>query len=182
MTLLGKKTKTVFLKDILYPSLWILKRFILQSFPGKSFCTPCRSNPPQYSALGLIAIKNPVKYPWWSFSWKYLMVLILSAHTLRFWWNDKNQKQRSSRPEVFCKKGVRNNFTKFRGKHLCQSLFFDKAAGLRPSTLLKKKLWHSCFPVNFLKLLRMPFSIEQLSWLLLQISKLDCTITLASTI
>ena len=38
---------------------------------------------------------------------------------------------RSSRPEVFCKKGVLRNFTKFTGKHLCQSLFFNKVAGLR---------------------------------------------------
>ena len=37
---------------------------------------------------------------------------------------------RSSRPEVFCK-GVLRNFTKFTGKHLCQSLFFNKVAGLR---------------------------------------------------
>ena len=28
---------------------------------------------------------------------------------------------RSSRPEVFCKNGVLRNFTKFAGKHLCQS-------------------------------------------------------------
>ena len=33
---------------------------------------------------------------------------------------------RSSRPEVFCKKGVLENFTKFTEKHLCQSLFFKK--------------------------------------------------------
>ena len=33
---------------------------------------------------------------------------------------------RSSRPKVLCKKGVLGNFTKFRGKHLCQSLFFNK--------------------------------------------------------
>ena len=39
-------------------------------------------------------------------------------------------KIRSSRPEVFCKKGVLRNFTKFTGKHLCQSLFFNKVAGL----------------------------------------------------
>ena len=45
----------------------------------------------------------------------------------------------SSRPEVFCKKGVLRNFTKFTGKHMCQSLFFNKVAGLRPATLLKKK-------------------------------------------
>ena len=30
---------------------------------------------------------------------------------------------RSSRPEVFCKKGVPKNLTKFSGKHLCWSLF-----------------------------------------------------------
>ena len=37
---------------------------------------------------------------------------------------------RSSRSEVFCKKGVLRNFAKFVGKHLCQSLFFNKVAGL----------------------------------------------------
>ena len=45
---------------------------------------------------------------------------------------------RCSRSELFCKKGVLKNFAKFTGKHLCQSLFFDKAAGLRSATLLKK--------------------------------------------
>ena len=30
---------------------------------------------------------------------------------------------------MFCEKGVLRNFAKFSGKHLCQSLFFDKAAG-----------------------------------------------------
>ena len=35
---------------------------------------------------------------------------------------------RNSRPEVFCKKGVLRNFTKFTEKHLCQSLFFYKVA------------------------------------------------------
>ena len=39
---------------------------------------------------------------------------------------------RSSRPEVFYKKGVLRNFAKFTGKHLCQSLFFNKVAGPRP--------------------------------------------------
>ena len=27
----------------------------------------------------------------------------------------------------------------------------------RPGTLLKKRLWHRCFPVNFAKFLRLPF-------------------------
>ena len=47
---------------------------------------------------------------------------------------------RSSRPEVFCKKIVLRNFAKFTGKHLCQSLFFNKVADLRPATLFKKRL------------------------------------------
>ena len=37
---------------------------------------------------------------------------------------------RSSRPEVFCKKDVFKNFTKFTGKHLCQILVFNKVTGL----------------------------------------------------
>ena len=46
---------------------------------------------------------------------------------------------------------------KFKGKHLCQGLFFNKIEGLRPATLLKKRFWHRCFPVNFAKFLRAPF-------------------------
>ena len=44
---------------------------------------------------------------------------------------------------MFSKNGVHRNFAKFTGKHLCQSLFFNEVAGLKPSTLLKKRLWHS---------------------------------------
>ena len=32
-----------------------------------------------------------------------------------------------------------------------------KVAGLRPATLLKNRLCHRCFPVNFVKFLRTPF-------------------------
>ena len=74
---------------------------------------------------------------------------------------------RSSRPGVFCKKGVLRKFAKITGKHLCQSLFFNKVAGLRLATSLKKRLWHRCFPVNFAKFLRTSFFIEHLWWLLL---------------
>ena len=52
---------------------------------------------------------------------------------------------------------VLRNFTKFTGKHLCQSLFFNKVASLRPATLFKKRLWHRCFPVDFVKFLRTTF-------------------------
>ena len=50
---------------------------------------------------------------------------------------------------ILWKKGVLKDFAKFTGKHLCQS---------RPATLLKKRLWHMCFPGNFAKFLRTPFS------------------------
>ena len=65
---------------------------------------------------------------------------------------------RSSHAKVFCKRGILRNFTKFFGKHLCQGLFFNKVAGPGTATLLKKRLWHRCFPVNFAKFLRIPFS------------------------
>ena len=35
-----------------------------------------------------------------------------------------------------------------------------------PATLLKKRIWHRCFPVDFAKFLRTPFLIEHLWWLL----------------
>ena len=52
--------------------------------------------------------------------------------------------QQKQPPEVLFKKGVLRNFAKFTGKHLCQSFFFNKVAGLRHR-------WHRCFPVNFVK-------------------------------
>ena len=45
---------------------------------------------------------------------------------------------RNQSPDVFFKKGVPENFAEFTGKHLCQSLFFNKVASLRPATLLKR--------------------------------------------
>ena len=65
---------------------------------------------------------------------------------------------RSSRPEVFCKKGVPRNFAEFTGKRLCQNLFFSKVA----ATLLM-------FTVNFTKFLRTSFYLVHLWWLLLHI-------------
>ena len=44
-------------------------------------------------------------------------------------------KGRSSRPKMFCKKGVLRNITKFAGKHLYQSLIFNKVAGFKNETL-----------------------------------------------
>ena len=65
---------------------------------------------------------------------------------------------RSSCPEVFCKKGVLRNFAKFTGKHLCQSLFFDKVAGLRPATLLKKETQAQMLSCEVCKIFKNTFS------------------------
>ena len=62
----------------------------------------------------------------------------------------KNAKFRSSCQEVSCEKGVLKHFAKFTGKHLCHSLFFNQ--------LCCKSLWHTCFPVNFVKCLKTAFS------------------------
>ena len=63
---------------------------------------------------------------------------------------------------MFCKKGVLRHFTKFTGKTCA------RVSGL---SLLKKRHWYRCFPVNFAKFLRTPFHIEHLWWLLLFFKK-----------
>ena len=65
---------------------------------------------------------------------------------------------------MFCKKGALRKFAKFAGKNLCQRLFFNKVAGPMSASLLKKGLWHRCFPVNFAKFLRTSFFTEHLRW------------------
>ena len=68
-----------------------------------------------------------------------------------------DHSSRSSHQICSLKNGVLRNFAKFTGKHLCQSLFFNKVADLRPETLLKKRLWHRCFSVKIAKYLRVTF-------------------------
>ena len=55
------------------------------------------------------------------------------------------------------KKGALKNFDKFTGKHLCQSQFFNKVAGLRPARLLK-----SVFSCEFSEISKNTFFTEQL--------------------
>ena len=67
---------------------------------------------------------------------------------------------RSSRPDVFCKKGIVKNFAKLTGKQLCQSLFFNK-------------IWNVFFPVNFAKFLGAPVFIKRLWWLFVLFEETD---------
>ena len=84
----------------------------------------------------------------------------------------KRWKLRSIRPKTLSSKGVVKHFAKFTGKHPCRRLFFNKIAGLRPVTLIKESLRHSCSALNFAKLLRKLFlwytsDGSYLQWLLL---------------
>ena len=56
---------------------------------------------------------------------------------------------RSSHQRCSIKIGLLKNFLKFAGKHLCQSLF-------QVCNIIKIRLWHRSFPVNFAKFLRTP--------------------------
>ena len=88
----------------------------------------------------------------------------------------RNNHQRCS-----VRRGVLRSFTKFTRTHLCQSLFFNKVAGLpvpeslclRSAILIKKRLWLRCFSVNFAKFLR-TFFYRNLRWLLLMLRKRCC--------
>ena len=64
---------------------------------------------------------------------------------------------RNSHQPCSVRKGVLRNFAKFTRKHLRQVLSYNKVAGPEPATLLKKRLWHRCFPMNFAKFPRTPF-------------------------
>ena len=64
-------------------------------------------------------------------------------------------------------------------KNICERLLLH--LWVRPATLLKNKLQHKCFPVNFAKFLRTPFSKEHLRWWLL-VLKQGILLTLRSNV
>ena len=65
---------------------------------------------------------------------------------------------RSSRTEVFRKKGILRNFAKFTGKHLCQSLFFNKVAGNQACNIIKKESLVQVFSCEFCGVSKNTFS------------------------
>ena len=69
---------------------------------------------------------------------------------------------RSSHQRCSIKKCVLRNFAKFTGKHLCQSLFFNKVAGLRPATLLKKETLALVFSCEFYEISKNTIFTEHL--------------------
>ena len=81
---------------------------------------------------------------------------------------DKLHNKLKQSPDLFCKKCVFNNFTKFTEKHLRQTSFLIKlqTCKVKACNFIKKETLAQSFPVNFAKFLRTPFFIEHLRWLL----------------
>ena len=68
-----------------------------------------------------------------------------------------NNMNRSRHQKSSVKKRDLTNFAKFTAKHLSQRLFFNKVAGLRPATLLKKDI---CSPVNLASFFCFSFDVS----------------------
>ena len=87
-------------------------------------------------------------YPWQIDSvhlwWSFIAKIVIAVNYFH------KKAPEASTGGVLLKKGVFKNFTKFSGKHLCQSL--------RPATLSKKRL--RCFPASYAKFLKTPFFTE----------------------
>ena len=73
-------------------------------------------------------------------------------------WHDEKVFNRSSRRSCSVKKVFLEILQNSQENTYARDSFFNKVAGqARPATLLKKSLWHRCFPVNFARFLRTPF-------------------------
>ena len=64
--------------------------------------------------------------------------------------------------EVFCKKGFLRNFAKFTVKRLCQSLFFNKVAGLA-CNFIKKETLAEVFAREFYGISKSNFFLQNTS-------------------
>ena len=76
-----------------------------------------------------------------------------NLNSLKFllWWSIT--RNRSSRPEVFSRKGVLKICSKFTGEHPCQSVISIKLL----YNFTEIALWHGYSPVNLLHIFRTPF-------------------------
>ena len=64
--------------------------------------------------------------------------------------------------ECSIRKGILRNFARFTGKQMCQILVFNKVAGLRPATLLKKEAHAQVFSCEFCEISKNTFFAEHL--------------------
>ena len=73
---------------------------------------------------------------------------------------------RSSRPECSVKEVFWETSQNLQENTCVRDSFLIKL-WTTACNVIKKELWHRCFPVNFAKYLRTPFSTEHIWWLLL---------------
>ena len=69
---------------------------------------------------------------------------------------------RSSQQRCSVGKGVLRNSVKFKGKHLCQSLFFNKVAGLEAFNFIKKETLTQVFCCELCEISKSTFFTEHL--------------------
>ena len=137
----------------------------------KKFIQCNKQSTEQFQSSNLI---TPCRKVWWRLFHHSDIVSCLQLQpiflkTIHWKSSQCTEPYRSSHQRCSVRKGILRNFAKFTGKHLYRSLFFNRVAGLRPATLLRKKIWHKCFPVNFAKFSRTAFFTEHLWWLILSL-------------
>ena len=109
------------------PSLWTTHKLCEKEFMSlqKQFKSMSRQSLLLLEGLTYDNI-SIIKFLWLQFIQVYWLKQLVTNFSVN----------RSSHREVCCKKGVLKDFGKFTGKNLCQSLFFNKVAGLRPEIRL----------------------------------------------
>ena len=108
------------------------------------------------------------KCPYLEIFWSVFSYIWTEYEDLLYQYHWPFQKQP---PQALYKKGILKKNTKFTGKCLCQSLFFNKFAGLRPAVLVKNRL-AQLFSLWILRNFKNSFLQNILNRLLLSLSKL----------
>ena len=116
-----------FLPSISFISVFVSIQQQIRSSLPVVFCK--KSVLKRFSQLSESLFNNKIEAPRMFFSCEFCNIFKHTFFT-----------ERSSHQRCFVRKGVLRNFAKFTGKHLCQSLFFNKVAGLRPEVALQ----HGC--------------------------------------
>ena len=87
---------------------------------------------------------------------------------------EKYSSSRSNYQRCSIKKSVRKNLAIFTGNHhLCQSLFLNKVAGLRPATLFKKETLVQVFSCEICEAFKITFLTEQI-WVTASLAAPKC--------
>ena len=87
--------------------------------------------------------------------------------------DSRSSDQRCSLKKVFWKISQNSQ------KNTCAGVSLIKLQAFRPATLLKERLWHMCFPVNFAKFWRKSFLQNTSGQLLLWLHALQWLLSLA---